>query len=663
MQQRVLIEDVKPQIDGGRFYIKRIQGEAVNVTADIFADGHDKIRAVVRYKHNEEKDWTEVEMDEYPNDAWKVTFKPTEKGFYEYQVQAWVDHFLTWFTGFRKKVEAGNDVHVELLEGAELAKALVKKNKKKADKEELKRLSELFADDNRMEEAIRMVMNPAFAAIVEKYPFKQYHSSSERLKIFVERSKALFSTWYEFFPRSASQTPGEHGTFKDCERLLHKVKDMGFDVLYFPPIHPVGEVNRKGINNATNAEPGDVGSPWAIGSKNGGHKAVSPLLGTMQDFEDFIQKSADMGIEVAMDIAFQCAPDHPYIQSNPDWFKWRPDGTIAYAENPPKKYQDIVPIDFETKDWKNLWEELKSVFTFWIKKGVTIFRVDNPHTKSFNFWEWCINEIKTEYPDIIFLAEAFSRPRIMQGLAKRGYNQGYSYFTWRTNKQELTKYMLELTQTEMREYFRPNFWPNTPDILPYELQSGKENRFIYRYALAATLSSNYGMYGPVYEQYVHEGVIGKEEYSYSEKYELKQYDWDKQTRLSQIIKRVNEVRHQNPALQTTWNIAFCETDNDNIIAYFKYNDDLTNLIFVAVNMNPDHVEHAWIRIPKHQLRIGEVDLILDDQMVFERFHWGSDSNFVALDPNKMPFHLCVVTNNAQLKQVQKAATTRSDYKS
>jgi len=661
MQQRALIEDVKPQIDGGRFYIKRIQGEAVNVSADIFADGHDNIRAFVLFKHENEKNWSEIEMDEYPNDSWKATFAPTEKGFYEYQIQAWVDHFLTWFTGFRKKVDAGNNVRTELLEGSELAKALVKKNKKKDDKEELKRLSELFADENRHEEAVRIVMNPAFAAIVEKYPFKQFHSSSNRLKIFVERSKALFSTWYEFFPRSASQTPGEHGTFKDCERLLHKVKDMGFDVLYFPPIHPVGEVNRKGINNATNAEPGNFGSPWAIGSKDGGHKSVNSLLGTMQDFEDFIQKSESMGIEVAMDIAFQCAPDHPYITLNPDWFKWRPDGTIAYAENPPKKYQDIVPIDFETKDWKNLWDELKSVFTFWINKGVTIFRVDNPHTKSFNFWEWCINEIKAEYPDIIFLAEAFSRPRIMQGLAKRGYNQGYSYFTWRTNKRELTQYMLELTQTEMREYFRPNFWPNTPDILPYELQSGKENRFIYRYALAATLSSNYGMYGPVYEQYMHEPVVGKEEYSYSEKYELKQYDWDKPTRLAQIIKRVNEVRHQNPALQTTWNLAICETDNDNIMAYFKYNDDLTNIIFVAVNFDPDNVQHAHVRVPKQQLRINNVDLIMDDQMVFERFHWGNDVNFVALDPNKMPFHLCVVKNNAPLAAVQKPAIARGHH--
>ena len=661
MQQRVLIEDVKPQIDGGRFYIKRIQGEAVNVSADIFADGHDRIRAFVLFKHEDAKDWAEVEMDEYPNDFWKASFAPTEKGFYEYQIQAWIDHFLTWFTGFRKKVEAGNNVRTELLEGSELAKALIKKNKNKEDKEELKRLSELFADENRAEEAIRTVMNPAFAAIVEKYPLKQFHASSDRLKIFVERSKALFSTWYEFFPRSASETPGQHGTFKNCERLLPKVKDMGFDVLYFPPIHPVGEINRKGVNNATNAEPGDVGSPWAIGSKDGGHKSVNPLLGTMQDFEDFIQKSAAMGIEVAMDIAFQCAPDHPYIKSNPDWFKWRPDGTIAYAENPPKKYQDIVPIDFETKDWKNLWDELKSIFTFWINKGITIFRVDNPHTKSFNFWEWCINEIKKEYPDIIFLAEAFSRPRIMQGLAKRGYNQGYSYFTWRTSKQELTQYMLELTQTEMREYFRPNFWPNTPDILPYELQSGKENRFIYRYALAATLSSNYGMYGPVYEQYVSQPMVGKEEYFYSEKYELKQYDWHKPTRLAQIIKRVNQVRHQNPALQTTWNLAICETDNDNIMAYFKYNDDLSNIIFVAVNFDPDNVQHAWVRVPKQQLRIGNVDLIMDDQMVFERFHWGRDVNFVALDPYKMPFHLCVVTNNSPLISVEKPAITKGHH--
>ncbi len=661
MQQRVLIENVKPQIEGGRFYIKRIQDEAVHVSADIFADGHDVIRAFVLYKHEVDKDWEELEMEAYPNDLWKATFYPSKKGFYEYQIHAWIDHFSTWFEGFRKKVEAGNNVRVELLEGANLSQTLAKKVKLKADKEELKRIADLLEDESRQEEAIRVVMNPAFADLVIKYPFKQFHTSSNKLQVIVEPFKTAFSTWYEFFPRSASQTPGEHGTFKDCERLLPKVKEMGFDVLYFPPVHPIGKINRKGRNNATNAEPNDVGSPWAIGSDEGGHKDVHSLLGTMTDFEQLIQKAQSMGIDIAMDIAFQCAPDHPYIKSNPEWFKWRPDGTIAYAENPPKKYQDIVPIDFETKDWKNLWAELKSVFVFWIQKGITVFRVDNPHTKSFNFWEWCINEIKKEYTDIIFLAEAFSRPRIMQGLAKRGYNQGYSYFTWRTTKQEIIEYMTELTQSEMREYYRPNFWPNTPDILPYELQSGKENRFIYRFALAATLSSNYGMYGPVYEQYVHQPMLGKEEYYYSEKYELKTYDWNKPTRLAQIIKRVNEIRHQNPALQTTWNIAFCETGNDNIIAYFKYNDDLSNIIFVAVNLDPDHVQHAWISVPKQALGISKVDLILDDQMVFERYHWGRDTNFVALDPYKMPFHICVVKNNLQQNYQNKSGLNQEEW--
>ena len=616
MQQRVLIEDVQPLVEGGRFYIKRVQGEAVNVSADIFADSHDYIRATVRYKHESEKDWSEVEMDKYLNDLWKATFKPEKIGFYEYQVHGWIDHFLTWYAGFRKKVIAGNNVEVELLEGAEIAAALIKKNKRKADKEALKALKTLLSDKDKTEEAINHVMNPDFVHFVKKYPFKQHHSSSDKYKVAVERTKSLFSTWYEFFPRSTSETPGQHGTFKDCERILPKVKEMGFDVLYFPPVHPVGKINRKGRNNAVNAESGDVGSPWAIGSDEGGHKEVHPALGTMSDFEKLIKKAADMNIEIAMDIAFQCAPDHPYIKQHPEWFKWRPDGTIAYAENPPKKYQDIVPIDFETKDWKNLWEELKSIFVFWINKGIKVFRVDNPHTKSFYFWEWCILEIRNEYPDVLMLSESFGRPRIMQGLAKRGYQQSYTYFTWRNNKYELEQYMHELTKTEMRDYYRPNFWPNTPDILPYELQDGNENRFIYRFALAATLSSNYGMYGPVYEKFIHTPIAGKEEYYYSEKYELKHYDWYEQTRLTEIIKRVNQVRHQNPALQTTWNIQFCETDNENIIAYFKYNDDLSNLIFCAVNLDPNQTQHAWIKLPKEALNIGKVNLVLDDQMVY-----------------------------------------------
>lgn len=645
MQQRVLIEDVKPLVEGGRFYIKRVQDEPVIVSADIFADSHDYIRATVRFKHESEKDWSEVEMDKYLNDLWQATFKPVKIGFYEYQIHGWIDHFLTWYAGFRKKVIAGNNVKVELLEGAEIASSLIKKNRKKADKEALKALKDLLSDEDKTEEAIRHIMTPDFVHFVKQYPYKQHHSSSEKYKVAVERSKSLFSTWYEFFPRSASEKPGKHGTFKDCERILPKVKEMGFDVLYFPPVHPVGKINRKGRNNAVNAQPGDVGSPWAIGSDEGGHKDVHPALGTMNDFENLIQKAADMNIEIAMDIAFQCAPDHPYIKKHPEWFKWRPDGTIAYAENPPKKYQDIVPIDFETKDWKNLWEELKSIFVFWINKGIKVFRVDNPHTKSFYFWEWCILEIRNEYPEVIMLSESFGRPRIMQGLAKRGYQQSYTYFTWRNNKYELEQFMHELTRTEMRDYYRPNFWPNTPDILPYELQDGNENRFIYRFALAATLSSNYGMYGPVYEKYIHTPIAGKEEYYYSEKYELKHYDWYEQTRLSEIIKRVNQIRHQNPALQTTWNIQFCETDNENIIAYFKYNDDFSNLVFCAVNLDPNQTQHAWIKLPKEALRIGKINLILDDQMVFERYQWTNEWNFIALDPHKMPFHLCVVTNN------------------
>jgi starch synthase (maltosyl-transferring) len=457
----------------------------------------------------------------------------------------------------------------------------------------------------------------------------------------VGRHKELYSTWYELFPRSAANKAGVHGTFKDVEKLLPRVAEMGFDVLYMPPIHPVGKVNRKGKNNAVSAQEGEPGSPWAIGSDEGGHKAVHSELGTLKDYKNLIKEANKLGIEIALDLAFQCAPDHPYIKEHPEWFIWRPDGTIMYAENPPKKYQDIVPLNFESDDWQALWEELKSVILFWVEAGIHIFRVDNPHTKPFRFWEWAIAETHKVNPDVIFLSEAFSRPKIMAGLAKAGFTQSYSYFTWRNTRSEMEAYLTELTQTNSREYFRPNFWPNTPDILPYELMGAGENQFIKRLILAATLSSSYGMYGPAYEFMENTGnTNGKEEYHNSEKYETRYYDWNKRNKITDVITKINKIRKENPALQSTWNINFTRSGNEQIISYIKATEDLNNIIWCIINFDPNETQYGNVEVPKWVLNIeGPVKLRLTDLLTNEVYYWKKEVNFVKLDPSIYPGHI------------------------
>ena len=649
MKQRVIIEHVTPEIDGGRHAIKRIVNEPVKVSADIYADSHDYIRAVVRYKHESEKKWSEVYMSELHNgnDTWTAEFAPTQKGFYQYTIQAWIDNFLTWHNGFIKKFNAGQDMAVELEIGVDFLKK-VRKKASKTDKQFLDSFIELLANKEQYHEAVQTVMSEDFRQIVMEFPLRQHMTNyNNKLDLQVEYDKVNFSTWYEIFPRSASRTPGQHGTFNDVEKLLPQIAAMGFDVLYMPPIHPVGKLNRKGRNNTVTAMPGDVGSPWAIGSDEGGHKAIHPQLGTLEEYKNLVDKArGEYGIDVAMDVAFQCAPDHPWIKEHPEWFIWRPDGTIAYAENPPKKYQDIVPLNFETDDWKALWEELKSVFIYWCEQGISIFRVDNPHTKSFNFWEWCIREVRAEYPDTIFLAEAFSRPRIMQGLAKLGYNQSYSYFAWRTTKKELMEYMTELTQTEMREYYRANFWPNTPDINPYHLMSGNPKMFELRYVLAATLSSNVGVYSPAYEQYEHIPTNnGKEEYYYSEKFEIKDWDWDKRTPLSHLMATINHARKEHKALQQTANIMFLTCENENLLPYLKWSDDKSSIMFCVVNLDPDHAQAGWIQLPLEFLGQSQnnVNVFLNDIPSGELYHWTREWNYVYLNPEKSVYHLCEVT--------------------
>jgi starch synthase (maltosyl-transferring) len=631
-KKRVIIEQVQPVVDGGLYPAKRTLGEKVEVTAHIFGDGHDHIRARVLFKTKKEKAWKSVEMTATFNDEWVASFYAEYQGIYEFKVEAWVDHFETWYDGFKKKVNARVDVKLELQEGAILLKQLAG-----TSKAALLTLADRLAAG--YEVAVNTVMSPEFAVVVHEYPLIENANESEVYSITVEQKKALFSTWYELFPRSAS-LKGEHGTFRDCIKLLPRVAAMGFDVLYLPPIHPIGKLNRKGKNNNVRAQAGEPGSPWAIGSDEGGHKAIHPALGTLSDYKQLIAEAKKLGIDIALDLAFQCAPDHPYVKEHPEWFKQRPDGSIQYAENPPKKYQDIYPFNFETNQWKELWEELKSVIIYWVEQGVTIFRVDNPHTKPIPFWQWAIDEVHKKYPDIIFLSEAFTRPKVMASLAKVGFTQSYTYFTWRVTKKEIVDYVTELVNGPSRNYFRPNFWPNTPDILPYHLQYQGENIFIIRFALAATLSSNYGMYGPVYEFFENVPVDGKEEYFNSEKYEVKHYDWKKTNRMTDIITLVNRARNTNAALQSTWNIVFCPIENPNLIAFVKATDDLSNIFLVVINLDPHHGQSGYLQLPKDRLKLGaHINVKLFDVLTDEHYTWTQEWNFVDLNPHKMPFHL------------------------
>lgn len=633
-QSRVIIENVQPQVEGGMYPAKRTVGEHVTVTADIFADGHDHIRSHLLYKKHQAAKWTIIEMKSAHNDGWYASFQLQEKGTYVFKLKAWVDHLETWYDGFKKKVAANVDVKVELMEGASLLRKL------SASDALLEKAAAKLKNTSGYAGAIAYVLSDEFHDIIDRHPLIEFETNYDKeLAIVVEHKKANFSSWYELFPRSAS-LEGKHGTFKDVIKLLPRVASMGFDVLYLPPIHPIGKLNRKGKNNNVRSLPGEPGSPWAIGSDEGGHKAIHSELGTLDDYRQLIAEAKKYNIDIAMDIAFQCAPDHPYVKEHPDWFKQRPDGTIQYAENPPKKYQDIYPFNFGSEDWQSLWEELKSVFLYWIEQGVKIFRVDNPHTKPIPFWQWTIAEINKQHEDIIFLSEAFTKPKVMASLAKVGFTQSYTYFTWRVTKQEISGYMNELVHGPSRNYFRPNFWPNTPDILPYHLQHQGENIFILRLALAATLSSNYGIYGPPYEFCENTPVPGKEEYQDSEKYEIKKYHWKSTNRLTDIISILNKARRQHPALQTTWNMQFCHIENPNLIAYLKATENLSDIMLMIVNLDPYNRQWGYVQLPKDRLKLGSrMNVKLHDLMTDERYTWTQEWNYVEIDPLKMPFHL------------------------
>lgn len=637
-QQRVVIENITPQVQCGTFDIKRVVGETVTVWADILPDGHDIIQAEVQYRHEGEKNFRDIRMDEQGNDVYYATFKVDKQGYYEYRIQAWVDHALNWQHGIEAKLKDGQYVRSELLDGLQYLDHLAASVSQK-ERDTVATWRQSFEDESQYTEAVKIASSGKLHRLFLKYPQRKLPSISKTLRVYVDRIKARFSTWYEFFPRSAAPEAGKHGTFKDCERMLPRISNMGFDTIYFPPIHPIGEVNRKGKNNATNAGEGDSGVPWAIGSKLGGHKAIHPDLGNEKDFKELIRKAHKLDMEIAMDLAFQAAPDHPYVSEHPEWFRKRPDGTIQYAENPPKKYQDIVNFYFESPAYKALWQELLSVTLHWVSLGIRIFRVDNPHTKPYFFWCWLIEQVKKDHPDVLFLAEAFSRPKVMQQLAKQGFSQSYTYFTWRVGKHELTEYLIELTQSEMREYYRPNFWPNTPDINPYHLQGANEAMHLIRYALAATMCGNIGIYGPVFEYMASDAMPGKEEYLNCEKYEVRTWDWAVQNKLVYLISRINHARRQHTSLQQTNNVHFCFLENDNLIAFYKWDDARSNETITVISLDSHNTQEGFLQLPLEAMGLKpDFSIGLTDLMTENSYIWSSEWNFVALNPN-LPFHI------------------------
>lgn len=641
--RRVVIENVEPEVDGGRFPIKRVVEESVSVEADINADGHQVLDAVLRFRAAGERSWSETPMRPIGNDRWRGKFQVPEFKPYSYTVQAWLDPYKTWIRDLAKKADADQDISLDFLAGADLAAAAATR----AQTPDAPKLLELSAQLKKLaradrKSALAVANSNELTQLMTRYPDRSGATTYEKeLQVWVDRAKGRFSSWYELFPRSCTTDAQKPGTFRDCAKHLQYVAEMGFDVLYLPPIHPIGRKGRKGKNNSLEVSPGDPGSPWAIGSAEGGHKAIHPALGTLEDLKQLRQKAEAMGIEMALDIAFQCAPDHPYVKEHEAWFTHRPDGSIQYAENPPKKYEDIYPLDFESTDALQLCEELKSVVLYWIEQGIRIFRVDNPHTKPFGFWEWLIAEIHRTYPDVIFLAEAFTRPKVMYRLAKLGFTQSYTYFTWKNTKTEITELFEELTQTPVREFFRANLWPNTPDILHAYLQTGGRPAFIARLILAATLGANYGIYGPAFELFENRPLAqGSEEYLESEKYQIRVWDLDRPDSLKQLIALVNKIRHENPALQGDGSLRFHPVDNDQLIAYSKTSGDGSNLILVVVNLDSRNTQSGWIYVPLDYFGIGaQQPFEVHDLLADARYTWQGSRNYIELDPAKIPAHI------------------------
>ena len=590
------IEDVYPLIDGGRFPVKRIVGERVDVWADIYRDGHDVVSAALVWRRELDREWRRAPMTHDSNDRWSGSFVPDQPGHYVYAIEAWTDEFATWRRGFELKQKAGIDLTLDAIEGAGML------TKAQAGGQAAVAVILRQCEDYLQTGEAAPLLTAELKDAMAESQLRPDLTRSQLFPLMADRPQARFGAWYEMVPRSQGNIPGQHGTFKECIARLPDIAAMGFDVIYLTPIHPIGQTNRKGRNNAVTAAEGDPGSPYAIGAAEGGHDAVHPELGTLEDFRSFVAACKLLEMEVALDFAVQCSPDHPWLKDHPQWFKRRPDGSMRYAENPPKKYEDIVNPDFSSEDAGALWNALRDVVLFWIEQGVNIFRVDNPHTKPFRFWEWLIRDIQLCYPDVIFLAEAFTRPKLMKGLAKLGFTQSYTYFTWRTQKWELEQYLNELTAYPERDYYRPNFFVNTPDILPYHLQSGETWMFKSRVALAATLSGTYGIYNG-FELLEHEPIPGREEYLDSEKYEIKVRDWDKPGNIKPYIRDLNRARRANPALQQTSNLRFIPIDDGNVIGFVKESVDQTNTVVAAISLSRD-VHEFWFPLGDVQVGTG-----------------------------------------------------------
>jgi len=634
-RRRAFIEQVRPAVDCGRSAIKRVLGEAVDVEADVIVEGHERIACMLLHAPVGGTSWISVPMTPLGDDSWAASFVPTTLGRHRYTVAAWPDTFATWRNKLLRRTER-DDIAIALREGAALVRAAATRARG-AEQGALLAYAATLDGDGPLEERRQSALTEALRELMAAAPDRAFETVYEPpLEVVVERPLARFSAWYEFFPRSAVEAPARHGTLATAARTLAYVAAMGFDVVYLPPIHPIGLSHRKGPNNSLRATEQDPGSPWAIGAADGGHKSVHAELGTLDDFTTFRREAERLGLEIALDLAFQCSPDHPYVGEHPQWFARRPDGTVQYAENPPKKYEDIFPLDFGTAEWRGLWQELSDVVEFWIANGIRVFRVDNPHTKPFDFWRWLISDIQSRHPDTLFLAEAFSRPRVMYRLAKLGFSQSYTYFTWRNTKQELTDYFTELATR--RDYFRPNLWPNTPDILHEYLQTGGRPAFMIRAALAATLGASYGIYGPAFE--LAEGTpreAGSEEYLDSEKYETRRWDLAAEGSLREYLTRLNAIRRANPALQSDHTLTFRRIDNEKLICYSKHSSDGTNVILVVVNLDPHHAQSGFIEMPLDDWALGaETPYQAHELLTGSSYDWQGPRVFVTLSPAECP---------------------------
>ncbi|MFK5924192.1 MAG: DUF3416 domain-containing protein [Verrucomicrobiota bacterium] len=651
--ESVVIQNVTPSIHGGEHPVKRVINETLLVSADIFKDGHDEVKAVLKWKARRARVWQETHMSHSENDCWTASFSLDQTGEYQFTVEAWGDPFFSWLHDFERRLSGDQDSFItEYAEGAQILIAAAERasgkseGKKKppasaqADNKKLKQLAAALKSPDSPESIVKLLKNDDIFALMRRWPDRSLASSlASPLPLIIERRKASFSAWYEFFPRCAEGLADKHSTFRDCLPRIEDAADMGFDVVYFPPIHPIGRAHRKGKNNSVTCEPGEPGSPWAIGASEGGHYSIAPELGTVEDFKWLLSEAQNRGIEIAIDFAINCSPDHPYVTEHPEWFYHRPDGSIKYAENPPKKYQDIYPLNFLCEDWQNLWQEMVNIVLYWAEQGVSIFRVDNPHTKPVAFWQFLIAEVHKKYPQTLFLAEAFTRPKIMQALGKIGFTQSYTYFTWRESKEELSDYVTELTQGPMRDYYRANFWPNTPDILPHHLQNASPAAFKIRAALAALLSSSWGIYSG-YELCENQPLPGREEYLDSEKYQLKQRDWNAEGNIKPFIKRLNSIRRDNPALHEYANIEFIPCDNEQIIAWFKWSGDFEQAVIVVINLDPENTQDSMLHLPLEKLDLSaNSSFQVNDLMFDETYQWQGSSNFVSLSPRSKPLHI------------------------